>query len=115
MIFILCFSLGLPFASTSKASNFDIVSSEPRTLPSMVFFPSRCGAGAKQIKNWLPLLIGPLLAMLTIPRALWRSDGRISSSNGSCQMEVDVLVFPEAGEPVWNIKPGTSRWMGELS
>lgn len=53
--------------------------------------------------------------MLTIPLALWRRDGRISSSKDSYQIEVEDFVDPEAGEPVWNMNAGTRRWMGEAS
>ena len=52
------------------------------------------------MKNWLPFVLGPLFAILTIPLALCLSVGRISSSNGSCQIEVDILGDSDAGEPV---------------
>lgn len=52
--------------------------------------------------------------MLRIPRALCRSVGRISSAKGSCQIEVDVLLEPDAGLPVWNMNDGMTLWMGEL-
>lgn len=73
-------SFGLPFLSTSKPSNSSSTSSPPMTFPKTVFMPSRCGAGASVMKNWLPLELGPLFAMLTMPRALWRRAGLISSS-----------------------------------
>jgi hypothetical protein len=54
--------------------------------------------------------------MLTMPRALWRRVGRISSSKGSPQMEGEVLDFgSSAGEPVWKMKAGTMRCSGEPS
>jgi len=37
------------------------------TWPKMVYCPSRSGAGAKVMKNWLPLEFGPELAMPTRP------------------------------------------------
>ena len=51
--------------------------------------------------------------MATIPRALCRRDGRISSSKSAPQIE--VLVFGEAvdGLPVWTMKVGRERWKGE--
>lgn len=86
---ILISSFGRFFLSTSIPSIFDNVArlSSPRTCPNTVFFPSRCGAFSKQMKNWLPFVAGPLLAILTIPRALCRSEGRISSSKGSSQID----------------------------
>jgi hypothetical protein len=56
------------------------------------------------------LLLGPLFAILTIPRALCLRDGRISSSNESPHIDLDVLdLGSEAGEPAWNIKEGIIR------
>jgi hypothetical protein len=64
-------------------------------------------------KNCEPFVSGPLFAMLNIPRALWRRDGRISSSNDAPHMEGEVLDFgSDAGAPVWNMKEGMMRWMG---
>lgn len=65
------------------------------------------------MKNWLPFVFGPLLAMLTTPRAWCRRAGRISSSKSVPQMEVLVLGEAEAGEPVWIMKEGMERWKGE--
>jgi hypothetical protein len=54
--------------------------------------------------------------MLTMPRALWRRVGRISSSKGSPQIDGEDFDFgSSAGEPVWKIKAGTMRWSGEPS
>ena len=50
-----------------------------------------------------------------MPLALCRKVGRISSSNGSCHIDVEVLIEDEAGEPVWNMKDGIRRWMGDES
>src|SRR5687767_12394966 len=42
---------------------------------------SRCGVGPRVMKNWLPLVLGPALAIDRMPARLWRSDGWNSSSN----------------------------------
>ena len=82
------------------------------TRPKTVFFPSRCGAAAYVTKNWLPLVPGrPRLAMLTTPRAWWRSAGRISSSknpSGESNMLVPPLPLP-VGSPPWIIKEAMLR------
>ena len=54
--------------------------------------------------------------MLTIPRALCRSAGRISSSIGAEGPYIDIEdldLASLAGEPVWIMKEGRMRWMGE--
>ena len=111
-ILISCF--GLFFLSTSTPSILLNVAnpSSPKTCPNTVFLPSRCGALSKQMKNWLPFVPGPLLAILTIPRALCRSDVLISSSNGSSHIEVPALGA-DRGAPVWIIKLGIKRWKAE--
>lgn len=53
------------------------------TLPKIVCFPSNHGVGANVIKNWLPFVFGPELAMLRIPAPVCFSSGEISSSNFS--------------------------------
>lgn len=41
-----------------------------RTLPKIVYFPSRCGCFAYVMKNWDLLVSCPEFAMATIPRLL---------------------------------------------
>ncbi len=70
------------------------------TLPNIVCFPSSHGVGASVIllnheshtpynnidttnKNWLPLVFGPLFAMLNTPAPVCLREGSISSSNFS--------------------------------
>lgn len=43
--------------------------------------PSSEGQGARVIKNWLPLVLGPAFAMDRIPAPVCFSSGLISSSN----------------------------------
>ena len=42
--------------------------------------PSRLGLGAKVMKNWLPLVLGPLLAMLSTPLLSCFKSGCTSSA-----------------------------------
>jgi hypothetical protein len=105
----------LPLESTSTFSIFDSVSKPSMTRPKTVFFPSSVGCGANVTKNCEPFVSGPLFAILTIPRALCFSDGRISSSNEPPHMDGDVFDFgSSAGAPDWKMKEGMMRWMGEL-
>lgn len=75
------------FSSSSSASNPSI------TRPKSVYFRSKCGCAAYVIKNWLELVLGPLLAIETIPRSvcwIWREKYVISTNycltNNSCQI-----------------------------
>ena len=107
----------LPFLSTSLSSILakDRIPSSPITCPNTVFFPSRCGAGAYSMKNWLPFVPGPLFAIETIPRALCRKEGRISSSKSEPHIDVETFGVADAGLPVWTMKLGMERWKGESS
>ena len=51
------------------------------TCPKTVCFPFKCGVGAKQIKNWLPFVPGPLFAILNTPLRSCTNELTISSSN----------------------------------
>ena len=51
------------------------------TLPNTVWCPSRCGCGAWVMKNWLPLVPGPALAMEMTPVSCRREFPFVSSSN----------------------------------
>lgn len=113
------FSRGLFFASTGTRSNSPNtrMPSSPTTCANTVLRPSRCGAAANRMKNCEPLVPGPLFAMLTMPRAWWRSAGRISSSKGPPQIEVPDLEGGASGllgegAPVCIMKVGIRRWMG---
>ena len=53
------------------------------TLPNIVCFPSSHGVGARVIKNWLPFVFGPLLAIAKIPAPTIFNCGFNSSSNAS--------------------------------
>lgn len=46
----------------------------------LLTLPSRCEAGAKVIKNWLPFVFGPAFAMDKIPAPVCFNSGFISSS-----------------------------------
>jgi len=48
--------------------------------PKMACLPSSQGVAAKVMKNWLPLVLGPALAMDTTPGPSCRRFGEISSS-----------------------------------
>ena len=52
------------FSMRSRTSNPWI------TLPNTVYNPLRCGCFAYIMKNWLPLVLGPLLAIASTPLAL---------------------------------------------
>ena len=81
------------------------------TLPKTVCFPSRCGVGARVMKNWLPLVSGPAFAILTMPAPVCLRLGLISSANGRPQQDSPPRPVP-VGSPVWIIKLGMTRWMG---
>lgn len=53
--------------------------------------------------------------MLTIPRALWRNEGRISSAKGVSHIEVLVFGDELAGDPVCTMNEGRERWKGDES
>ena len=61
------------------------------------------------MKNWLLLLLGPLLAMLTTPSPLCVSDGWNSSAKGWPQMELPPVPVP-VGSPPCTMKFLISRW-----
>mmetsp|Transcript_27629 Transcript_27629/g.79479 ORF Transcript_27629/g.79479 Transcript_27629/m.79479 type:complete len:259 (+) Transcript_27629:738-1514(+) len=66
-------SLGLSLlpASGGICSTASSTSKPSTTRPKTTCFPSRWGHGAKVMKNWLPLVPGPALAMLSRPRLSW--------------------------------------------
>ena len=51
-----------------------------KTCPKTTCLPSRCGVGTVVIKNWLPLVLGPELAMESSP-GLSCVSSKVSSSN----------------------------------
>jgi len=115
---ILVSVFGLFFLSTSNASNLSNVppSSAPSiTLPNTVCFPSKWACRAYVMKNCEPLVSGLDEAIETIPRALWRRAGRISSAKGAPQMDEPPFPGGEVGSPVWTINVGMLRWMRTLS
>ncbi len=61
--------------------------------------PSRLGFGAKVIKNWLPLELGPLLAMLTTPRLSCFNAGWNSSAKAEPQALLPPLPVAEGSPP----------------
>jgi len=50
--------LAEPTASIDLTTSIPLV-----TLPNTQCLPSRCGVGTVVMKNWLPLVLGPALAM----------------------------------------------------
>lgn len=69
--------------------------------------PLRCGALLYVIKNWLPLVLGPLLAMDTVPRLACFRFSLSSSSNlpfGVGYMDLPPRPEP-VGSPPWTMKP----------
>lgn len=61
------------------------------------------------MKNWLPLVPGPLLAMDNIPFPVCLRDGWNSSSNLPPKMELPPRPVP-VGSPPWIMKSGMIRW-----
>lgn len=51
---------------------------EKRTLPKIVYLPSRCGCLAYVMKNWDLFVSGPEFAMATMPRLLNCGDVNVS-------------------------------------
>lgn len=114
------------FACESKAS-----ADSARQSRKLECVPSRCGVERKVRKNCEPLVLGPELAIESVPRSVCFSanrgersapvDGRekqsdvraflsmCSSSKGLPQ--VDCPPRPEpVGSPPWSMKPGMRRW-----
>src|SRR5688572_21060750 len=56
-------------------------SSPSTTSPKTEWRLSRCGVGPSVMKNWLPLVFGPALAIDRMPALVWRSEGWNSSPN----------------------------------
>ena len=73
------------------------------TLPKMVCLLSKCGAGARVTKNWLPFELGPLFAMESTPAPVCFRLEVISSENFPPYMESPPLPLP-VGSPPWIIK-----------
>ncbi len=62
---------GLSFLST-LASSMRLTTSMPaETLPNTVCLRSSQGVGTVVMKNWLPLVLGPALAMLSVNGLEW--------------------------------------------
>ena len=81
-LFITTGSTGLSRASVGVLPIFFTTSRPLVTLPNTVCLPSRCGVGARVMKNWLPLVLGPAFAMLSTPAASCLLGlPRVSSSN----------------------------------
>ena len=73
---------GWSLASVSTFSIAASVSSPPTTLPNTVCLLSRCLHDRYVMKNWLLLVLGPALAMLSTPRPVRSQavDGRANCS-----------------------------------
>jgi len=52
-----------------------------KTRPNTECLPSNHGVGASVMKNWLPFVLGPELAMERMPAPVCFSSGVISSAN----------------------------------
>ena len=75
------------------------------TLPKTVCLPSSQGAASVvTMKNWLPFVFGPRLAMARAPRTTRWSFA--SSSNSYPGPPVPV----PSGQPPWIMKSGMTRW-----
>tara|TARA_B110001452_G_scaffold163064_1_gene135836 strand:- start:2880 stop:3080 length:201 start_codon:yes stop_codon:yes gene_type:complete len=66
------------------------------------------------MKNWEPFVLGPLLAIDTMPRAVCMFSGWISSLNLPPQMLSPPLPVP-VGSPPCSMKPLMLRWKSVLS
>src|SRR5207249_6019739 len=97
--------LGLSAASVSVPSIESTASMPSVTRPKTVCLPSSQGAASVvTMKNWLPFVFGPALAMANAPRStLWSLN---SSSNVYPGPPVPVPV----GSPPWIMKSGITRW-----
>jgi Asp-tRNA(Asn)/Glu-tRNA(Gln) amidotransferase A subunit family amidase len=72
---------GRSFRSTCTAPIFCTTSMPDTTAPKTECLRSRCGVGPSVMKNWLPLVFGPALAIERMPARSWRKSGWNSSSN----------------------------------
>merc|ERR1712100_809839 len=65
------------------ASTFFTTSMPSVTLPKTTCLPSKCGVWPVQMKNWLPLVLGPALAMERhpLPVCLPALPEKLSSAN----------------------------------
>ena len=72
-----------------------------------MYWPSRCGAGAKQMKNWLSaLLTSEERAIETVPRTCFTAENSASSRLPEPPVPVPV------GSPPCAMKFGITRWNG---
>lgn len=70
--------------------------------------------GASVMKNWLPLVSGPLFAMLSTPAPVCLSAALISSAKRPPHMEAPPRPVP-VGSPPCTMKLTMTRWMGVSS
>ena len=59
------------------------------------------------MKNWLPLVSGPALAMATDPSGYC---GAALAGSSSANLYPGPPVPVPVGSPVWSTKPGMTRW-----
>jgi len=83
----------------------------------MVYWPSSPWFGANMMKNWLFAVCGSWVrAMPQVPRM---KRARLGGENSDCRsgrpMERAPPVPVPVGSPVWAMKPGITRWKGQLS
>ena len=71
----------------------------PHTDPSQCCAPSSHGVGASVMKNWLPFVFGPALAIERIPAPVCLSIGVISSSNFSLSAACQIVAASAAPSP----------------
>mmetsp|Transcript_23881 Transcript_23881/g.81438 ORF Transcript_23881/g.81438 Transcript_23881/m.81438 type:complete len:210 (+) Transcript_23881:111-740(+) len=98
--------LGDPCSSTSSATSFP-----SRSSPNTTCLPSRCGHGASVMKNWLPFVSGPRLA---IDSCMGLACGmpKASSSNSPPYMDAPPVPSPRVVSPPCSMKPGITRCSG---
>ena len=63
-------------------------------FPNTVYFMSRCGCLAYVMKNWEPLVSGPLLAIDTVPRALCCSNATATTTKFHSHSSTTTLSQP---------------------
>src|SRR6185436_8296389 len=76
---------------------FLTTSSPSTTSPNTECRLSRCGVGPSVMKNWLPLVLGPALAIDRMPALSWRAFGW----NSSAKLKPGPPVPCPSGSPPW--------------
>merc|ERR1719397_244884 len=90
-------------------STFLTTSMPSLTWPKTTCFPSSHWVLAVQRKNWLPLVLGPALAMERIPGPVCF---RVKFSSGNLLPKMDLPPVPLwlVKSPPWHMNPGMTLW-----